>query len=352
MSKSLRRQPVVLVLVGLASMVASLVVLAAPAGAHRVTVGSSIETVCGETGLSLSWQASTWTFDEPRGLHPNIIIEMGTDVSAFEVIANGPFTDENGRSLSGTVDIPAGATQVELRAFPDPDLFWEGTDVVGLGDSSIVSVPSVEEFCGASPPEPTPTEVPEPTATPEPTPTPTPTVTPTPEPTVIPEPTPTPTTRPEPTPTSTPPVPPTSTPAELSAPPPTSASLVCATDGIIVSVEGAEGDRFDVFVDGALSFSITIPASGTATADIAQAPGQTNEVEVRDGATVLVTETLTCVEGGSSPGEPTATPAVLGKVELPETGAESGLLTLWGIGLMLGGAMMTVAGVGFTRRLN
>ena len=225
------------------------------------------------------WKTSSWSLTDDAGRHPNIIVEMRVDNGAWVVIGNGPFNEHNGRMLLGVTAIPDGAVVLDVRVTPDPSEVWEGTQVVGAGDQVTLDVPPFEQYYSGVPPTPMPTATPVPpmpTVVP-PTPTSTPTAippTPTPEepPPVLPPPTPT------ATPTE---VPPTVTPPPETMPtaPSRSAAVVCTDTGIEISVEGAPGDVFDIFVDGAPS-TLEVPASGSVTLEIAQEPGATAVIEV------------------------------------------------------------------------
>ena len=396
------RRPKIMVILGVISMVASLVLLANTASAHEVQVRGSVSVICDQDTLLVSWQARSWNDTDPGGRHPNIIVDMRTDVSDWATVAMAPLNDANGRRISGVSPMPQGATSVTVRATPDPAHFWEDSYVGGGADTVTVAVPPEILGCGQPPgtPTPEPTEPPvEPTPTPEstvdtatptpepteppvePTPTPEPTeppIEPTPEPTV--EPTPEPTTPPvEPTPTPEPTTPPTPTPTveptpspEPTAPPtpdptpetpePTvveadiEATIECTDTGVEIEIDGVPGTLVDIVVDNAFDQTVEIGDSGTEVVQIEQEPGETNEIEVRVGDEVIAEGEFSCVEGITSPGDPDDTDEdepeteVRGRQELAETGAESTMLTLFAFFLLIAGALLTAGGVTLGRR--
>ena len=409
------KRPRIMVILGVISMAASLVVLAASAGAHNVQVNGSVAVICDQDTPIVSWQARSWNDTDPGGRHPNIIIEMRTDISDWVVVQMAPLNDANGRRINGASPVPPGASSVSIRVTPDPSLMWEDTYVSGGGETVTVAVPPEIVGCGV-PPEPTPPPTPEPTAPPEPTTvTPDPTATPTPEPTAPVEtptsepttppvetptseptatPTPEPTAPPEETPTSEPTAPPVETPSpEPTAPPeetstpepeetpspePTAppeetstpespeptvveaeldAVIECTDTGVEIEIDGVPGTLVDIVVDDALEETVEIGDSGSELVEIAQEPGETNEIEVRVGDEVIADGEFTCVEGITSPGDPgdageTDDPdaEVRGRQELASTGAESALLTLLAFFLLVAGAVMTAGGVTLSRR--
>lgn len=374
MADVLRRNPALMIATGLVAIVTSLALLMSPARAHSASVSASTAIVCDSDGLVLSWVAESWSQTDPGGRHPNIVAELSVDGGSYVLIGNGPFTDANGRSISGSVDIPSGALTLELRVTPDPAEVWEGTEINEGGDLVSLTVPPFAEFCGAVTPDPSPS----PDVTPSPGATETPTETPvatgtervpeTPSPTAAPTATPeTPTATAVETETPTPTATPTATqPTPTPAPVVRSAAVACVDTGIAITVLGGDGDVFEVFVDGAPTSSIDVGASGAGSATLDQEPGETNVVEVRFGTDLLAEGSFTCVEGSSSPGTPQDPPAtdddpadpgdpeVLGQVtpneELAETGVEAGLLGIIGVAMLAAGAMLVLSGLSHSTR--
>lgn len=397
------KRPRIMVILGVISMVASLVLLANTASAHNVQVNGSVSVICDQDTLLVSWQARSWNDTDPGGRHPNIIVDMRTDVSDWTIVAMAPLNDANGRRIGGVNAIPQGATSVTVRATPDPGFFWEDSYVGGGADTVTVAVPPEILGCGEPPvtPTPEPTEPPvEPTPTPEPpvesTPTPEPTEppvepTPTPEPTEPPvEATPTPEPPVEPTPTPEPPVEPTPTPGATTPPvatptveptpspeptaPPTpdstpetpqptvveadiEATIECTDTGVEIEIDGVPGTLVDIVVDDAIDQTVELGDSGTEVVQIEQEPGETNEIEVRVGSEVIADGEFSCVEGVTSPGDPGDSgdeddpdAEVRGRQELADTGAESGLLTFLAFFLLVAGAVLTAGGVTLGRR--
>ena len=138
------KRPRIMVILGVISMVASLVMLANTASAHNVQVNGSVSVICDQDTLLVSWQARSWNDTDPGGRHPNIIIDMRTDVSDWTVVAMAPLNDANGRRIGGVNAIPQGATSVTVRATPDPNLFWEDSYVGGGADTDSVPVFAIQ----------------------------------------------------------------------------------------------------------------------------------------------------------------------------------------------------------------
>lgn len=243
-----RSRPSALLVVGMVSMVASFFVLSSPAGAHQGLISGETQVICDQDAVALSWVAVSWDMVKPNGRHPSITIDMRSEVTDWVVIGHGAFTDENGRSLSGTAVVPAGATMVEVRVTPDPEFTWETVDVVGGTDSATLAVSSAPSGCGAVSPgeeEATPTPTAEPTVEPTATPTATP------EPTAVPTELPTPTPTVEPTPTATEEV-------EVLPPPPEPTPTATATATPTPEVRAEVEDREDLARTGAESGFIVL----------------------------------------------------------------------------------------------
>ncbi len=380
-----------MVVLGVMSLIASMALFIGSASAHSVEVSGSVGVICDDDTLLVTWEARSWSSSDPGGRHPNIIVEMRSDVSDWVVVAMGPFTDSNNRRFGGVSAVPPGATSVSIRVSPDTSQFWDTTTIVGSGETTTVNVPPALLGCTPEPtatptPEPTATETPEPTAPPTPEPTATPTAEPaattTPEPTATPdapeptatpdapEPTATPSTPgPTPEPTTVPPDPePTATPSTPDPTPTadpspeptvvvadTDVTLDCVDDGVLVEIEAQPGTIIDIFVDGAFEDSVTIDDSGTATIVVPQNPGETNDIAVRVGDVEIAEGTFTCVEGITSPSQPDDPddedePEVFGRQELADTGAQSALLTMLAFFLLVIGAVLTTGGIRLSRR--
>lgn len=388
------KRPKIMVMLGVISMIASAVLFATSAGAHNVTVIGSVGVICDQETPLVSWQARTWNDVDPGGRHPNIIVETRTDVSDWVVVAMAPLNDANGRRIGGVSPIAPGATSVSVRVTPDPTQFWEGTNVVGSGDTETVAIPPEIRDCGAppatpsptaepTPPEPTATVPPEPTAEPttppEPSPSPEPTPAESPTTEATSEPAPTPTERPAETPTPATPASPTPAPEVTPSPEPTSpptpqptaeapeptvvearidAAIRCTDAGVEVELDAVPGTLIDIVVDGALHRTVDIGATGTELVQLDQEPGETNDIQARVGDEILAQGRFSCVEGVTSPGNPDQAddgnpddePEVRGRQQLADTGAESAVLTLLAFFLLVAGAVLTAGGVTLGRR--
>ncbi len=312
MARSMGRKPAAMMLVGVLSMLGSLLILAAPAGAHQAFVGERTAVACGAQTLFLNFQATSWSQTAPSGRHPNIIVEMRTDLSGWKVVGTGAFTDANGRSFAGKSELPKGASTVEVRVTPDPSKFWDGTDIVGAGNGAVMEVPPFQQVCKpGEKPEEKPTEKPEekPTEKPE-----KPEVTPTAEASASASVTPkeTPTESPTEAPTETPTEAPTETPTEAPTETPTESPTEAPTE------------------------TPTESPTPTATPEELTRPRQPTP-----GVTPQPT---------TAPPE-AEQPEVRGR-ELARTGSESGMLAVAAMTLLIGGAMLTIAGVALSRRLS
>lgn len=250
MSRNRTRRSTALVLVGLASMVASLFVLAQPASAHSASITGSL--ICTDAGeLKVSWEAVSFSLEGDLGKHPDIIVDLRSNKLGWTTVQRDAFTDANGRRFGGMKVLDNDTTWVELRVTPAPGVPWSGGGETGGGNQVKLIVPEsllpcVDTLPAVHTPTPAPTETPTETPTEVPTETPTeaPTETPTEAPTA------TPTEAPTETPTETPSESPTETTEVL--PPPT------ATPAPSVEVLPRTEERGELARTGAESGIITV----------------------------------------------------------------------------------------------
>ncbi len=332
-----------------AIVAASLAMTQGVALAHHAEAGANTQIVCDQNGnLVLNWTAVSWTLDMsiPGGNHPNVFVEMNSDVHGWIVLDQQPFNAANGRMFSGSSPIAAGATTITLRIRPDWTVFWEGTDKIGgTRWYTFAITPELRASCNEPTATPVPTVTPTvpPTATPTVPPTATPTVPPTATPTEGPTSTEQPTATPTEGPTST--EQPTATPTEgpTSTEQPTGTALPTGTviaEVLGVSVECADGGvnavlantgtsevTWQVRKNGTVVGDFTIAAGATVKALVPMNEGEQATIEAFDGETRvgIVALTRDCAE-------------------LAYTGSHSGQLALIAGAMILAG--LALSGLG------
>ena len=105
---------IVAALAALAMLLSGFIAFASPAGAHFAGIDESTTLVCDGDTLVLRTAAVSWA-EDMTGEHPAVTIEARTDVSDWETVVSGAFTEAGGWRLSGAAIIPPGAS-VRRRA--------------------------------------------------------------------------------------------------------------------------------------------------------------------------------------------------------------------------------------------
>jgi hypothetical protein len=115
--------------------------------------------------VGLAWTVTSWNPGEPSGENPSIQVEMSRDGGAWESLAVGAFTPDNGGQFGGTTIVSEGPGSLTLRAYATAP--WGDGTVDGTKLSVDLSVPTLEDIgdprCLVQP-TPIPTPTPEPAA--------------------------------------------------------------------------------------------------------------------------------------------------------------------------------------------
>lgn len=307
----------------LAMLLSGFIAFASPASAHFAGIDESTTLVCDGDTLVLRTAAVSWA-EDMSGEHPAVIIEMRTDVSDWEPVVTGEFSEANGWRLSGAAVVPPGASFVDIRVTVDPDFTW--------GDGFAAPTPPAETRLVVGPGLTDCTSV------------------------ILPPPTPEPPV--EPTPTPEPPVEPTPTPPTGIIP---EASVGCVgdvddTEAIVeITTDSPTDQDVSVLVDGTEISTVTVGSDSPAVVLVPQDPGETNTVDVVHDGDTIASATIQCVDTviippGTPTPEPTSTPVPPNPPtppgpELPATGSQSRDIASWAMVAIIGGALLVIGGV-------
>jgi LPXTG-motif cell wall-anchored protein len=315
--KAAPERRVVAALAALAMLLSGFIAFAPSASAHFAGIDESTTLVCDGDLLILRTAAVSWA-EDMTGEHPRVVIEMRTDVSDWETVVTGEFSEANGWRLSGSAVVAPGASFVDVRVTVDPDFTW--------GDGFSAPTPPAETRLVVGPGLTDCTSV------------------------ILPPPTPEPTPPVEPTPTPEPPGPPTGIVPE--------AFVGCVGDTddreaiVEITTESATDQDVSVLVDGEELTTVTVGADSPAIVDVPQDPGETNTVDVVHDGDTIASATIQCVDTIIiPPGTPTPTPSVPPNPptppgpELPATGSQSRDIASWAMVAIIGGALLVIGGI-------
>jgi hypothetical protein len=140
MQTTLGRRKVLAPLVVLAVAAATLLAIALPASAHHPDIVASAS--CLDGAATISYTATAWEPDaENPGTRANPEITITVDFgSGFVAAGTGAFTAANSYSFSGTIAVPAGATQATVRATATAE--WDNGTPGGDFREAVVSLPT------------------------------------------------------------------------------------------------------------------------------------------------------------------------------------------------------------------
>jgi hypothetical protein len=141
MQTTIGRRKVLAPLVVLAVAAATLLAVALPASAHHPDIAASASCVDG--AATIGYTATAWLPDaENPGTRANPEITITVDFgSGFVAAGVGAFTAANNYSFSGTIAVPAGATQATVRA--TATAAWDnGTPAGDFREITVVALPT------------------------------------------------------------------------------------------------------------------------------------------------------------------------------------------------------------------